>query len=254
MDNPIFLLSTGRTGTKFFSKFFDAYLIDVASYHTTKKTRFINVVGNLYARQLMPALLAGYIWKLLKYKFVKSHRSRYIENNPFYYSLSNLISAYFPGSKFIYIVRSPKTYILSHIRKENQNIKSKVANCLIPYWQPVSYIEHLKGLFGDFYQRVEFYASIWNFKNSYLLKASEENKRFITVRFEDIFDPENGPNVLKRLLDWLELLPRHCIEKSAILQKVNPSKPDKDIKWDKRCDEIVKKRCGDLMKLFHYPK
>lgn len=252
MNDPIFLLSTGRTGTKFFSEFFDAYARNVASYHTTRNTRFINIVSNLYARRLIPALMAGSIWKALKYKSIKSHPSRYVENNPFYYSLSGIISSYFPDAKFIYIVRSPKTYVLSHIKKERQNIRSKIANCLIPFWQPLSYIEHLKGLFDDFYQRVDFYSRIWNYKNAILLKEAEKKKNILILRFEDIFDKENGPTVLNHLVGWLGMQLRRPVEGDSILQKVNPSKPDESRKWDRHCDEIIRTNCGELITRFHY--
>lgn len=248
------MISTGRTGTKYFSRFFREYIIDVASYHTTNYTRFINVVGNLYALKLLPPFFAGKIWKALKYDSIKSHRLRYIENNPHYYSLTNMISGYFPQAKYIYVVRSPKSYILSHFKKEDQHIKSKIANCLVPFWQPISYFEQVKGLFGDFYQRVEFYADIWNYKNNYLLSVSRENTQYMTIRFEDVFDPGKGPDILKQLADWLGLVPKRRIDSSVLLEKVNSSKADQKIFWDERCNKIVADKCMALMKIFQYLK
>lgn len=246
MNNPIFLVSTGRTGTKYFSDFFSKYASGLVSYHTSKYTRFLNIVSNIYARNLISKSLMEKIWKGLKFKKIQNTNLRYFESNPYYYNLIDIINSFFPKSKFVCIVRNPKTFILSHIRWETQRWQSTIANCLVPFWQPTSYRDQIMGLKRDYYQRVAFYARIWNRKNTAILRQALGKKNVTTIRFEDIFDQENGIYVLSKVSDWLNLNLVKPVTKDIITKKINTSKSYTQKQWDKDCYQIVKKYCSSL--------
>lgn len=252
MNKPIIILSTGRTGTKFFSFFFKDHVSGVTSYHTTKYTRLLNIVSNLYSLHKINEKTAEFIWKILKYKFIVSHKEQYIECNPYYYGLTGIISKYFPETKYLCIVRSPKSYITSCINKEREKIKSKIANHLIFYWQPVSYPDHLRGLKDDFYQRVGFYAKTWAHKNKILDDLCGGNKNALMLKFEDIFNSDSGVAELKKIIEWLNLEIESKLEESILSDKVNKTQGSKAVIWDSKCSEIVNKYCKNLMLKFNY--
>lgn len=253
MNNPILLVSTGRTGTKYFSNFFADYGAEVASYHTTRYTRIINILANMYNRGYISLSLLAVIWKRLKLKFIESHQKRYIECNPYYYNLVVTINDYFPKAKFVIIVRHPKTFIKSYIQWEHQRWKSLLANRLLPFWQPVSYWEHLMGFTNNYHQRVKFYSTIWTIKNDFLIRTLAGKDNAIMLRFEDTFNPESGAQVLTDLMKWLEIPLTKPVDQSAVTTKVNVSGSwKKEDLWDDRCTEIMLHNCGELMQLLGY--
>ena len=248
MNNPIFLISTGRTGTKFFSDFFSSYGIDVASYHTSSFTRVLNVLGNMYWRKLFSRSVMKFLWKRLKFKRIKSHGSRYIECNPYYYNMIDIILDFFPGAKFIFIVRSPKAFIVSHIKWERQRLKSMVANRLVPFWQPTSYLDQVKGFTNDYYQRVEFYSKIWARKNTAIMGAVSGKDNVITLFFEQLFHPETGVKVMSGLVRWLDVPLNKPISQDMITAKKNISKGVQTESWDDNCTRIMNSYCQPLVK------
>lgn len=252
MNNPIFLLSTGRTGTKFFSKFFSNYCQNISSYHTTSYTRFLNLLGNMYGMNLLSKNNVIFFWKKLKYDEIKSHASRYIECNPYYYNMLDVIMHFFPNAKFIIIVRAPKSFICSHIKWEKQRLKSFIANQLIPFWQPVSYLTQLKGITFNHYQRVEFYSRVWTKKNEALLKSIENKENAIMIKFENIFDPMTGIENIERLVEWAGISLKSPITNEVITKKLNVTKAPDIFLWDGHCDKIMNEFCGVLMKKMGY--
>jgi hypothetical protein len=252
MKPPVFLISTGRTGTKYFSRFFADYGVEVASYHTTKYTRLVNVLGNMSLYGRMPRFLMTKIWRRLKFKSIASHQLRYIECNPFYNTLIDIISDCFPEAKFVLVVRAPKSCVISHVNWEQQRLKSKIANRLVPYWQPVSYGQHLRGWLNDYHQRVEFYCQAWTRKNTVMWESIQENDHAAMIKFEDVFYSDHGVEVMTYLMEWLDILLRKPIRSEAITARQNISRGSAGARWDRECDRILEKHCGTLMKQLGY--
>jgi hypothetical protein len=249
---PIFLVSTGRTGTKYFSKLFSTHCSGITCYHTSSFSRLLNVISNMHWQGIIPKNVMKRIWKTLKYKEIRSLSMRYIECNPNYYNLIEIISELFPDAKFIYVVRSPKAYITSHINWERQRWKSIIANRLVPFWQPMPYIEELKGFTNDYHQRVDFYSTIWERKNAHILETIAGNEHVITLRFEDIFDPQKGTDILFRLMEWLELPLVRPIDSKTVTTKQNISRTGSEDQWNEHCSQIVKRNNSGLMERFGY--
>ena len=248
MNNPIFLVSTGRTGTKFFSNFFSMYGIDVASYHTSSFTRALNVLGNMYWGKLVSRSMMKFLWQRLKFKRIKSHASRYIECNPYYYNMIDIILDCFPGAKFIFIIRTPKAFIVSHIKWERQRLKSMIANRLIPFWQPTSYLDQIIGFKNDYYQRVGFYSKIWARKNAAIMGAVSGKDNVITLFFEQLFHPETGVDVMSGLVRWLDVPLNKPITEDMITAKKNISKGVQTESWDDNCTKIMNSYCQPLLR------
>ena len=252
MKNPIFLLSTGRTGTKYFSNFFSTYGVDVASYHTTSFTRLLNVLGNMYYYKLLSKNQMRTIWKRFKYQEIQAHDFTYIESNPYYYNMIDIISDVFPGAKFVFIVRLPKSFIISHIKWEKQRWQSMIANRLVPFWQPTSYLNQIRGFNNDYHQRVEFYSKIWVNKNTAILGNIAKNGNATVLKFEEVFHPLNGIQVMVRLVKWLNISLVQPITSEMITAKINKTNNVETNWWDNHCTEIVNEYCSSLMEEFEY--
>ncbi|SPD74047.1 hypothetical protein PITCH_A2030191 [uncultured Desulfobacterium sp.] len=252
MKSPIFLVSTGRTGTKYFSRFFSTYGIDVASYHTTKFTRTLNILGNMYSRNLLSKGTMKTLWKVLKFHDIHKHSLRYIECNPYYYNLINIIADFFPNAKFVFIIRDPKSFIISHIKWEKQRWQSTVANSLVPFWQPTSYLDQVRGLRNNYYQRVDFYGKIWAKKNSSIIKAIKGKENTFFLRFEQVFHPDTGFEVMSRLVGWLDVALRKPISRDMLSTKINKTKGDKAYLWDNTCNRIMNRHCLPLLNQIKY--
>ena len=253
MNNPIFLISTGRTGTKFFSQLFSIHCTDTISHHTSKFTRFLNVAGNATYFGVLPRKATAILWKLLKYNDSSTSPGRYIENNPYYYNYIPLICQLFTDAKIIWVVRHPKSFIQSHIQWERQRAQSRLANCLIPFWQPVAYIDQLRGMLDDDHQRVDFYSKTWQRKNQVILNHLQNTDRYVMIKFEEVFDPARGLDIVKNLLEWLELPVKNSLTKKMFEKKINSSQ-SLLCSWDEICDRIMISHCGQLMQKLGYDK
>ena len=251
MKKPVFLISTGRTGTKYFANFFQSFGINVASYHTSSFTRFLNILSNMYYKELLSKKVMGAIWRRLKYEKIQSHNYRYIECNPYYYNLIDIISSFFPEAKFIFIIRAPKSFIISHIKWEKQRWQSMFANRAIPFWQPVSYWDQIRGFGNKYHQRVEFYSKIWVRKNTMIWESIVNKDNAITVKFEEVFDPVTGVDVITKIVEWLNISLDRQIDREMIIKKINKTKKAQNI-WDKDCERIMNKYCRSLMEYFGY--
>jgi len=254
MRQKIFMISTGRTGTAFFASFFDDFFVGVESYHTTKNTELVNVLGNLAHVGIAPKKLTEKIFELIKCKWFDSHQECYVECNPYYWKFVEALKRKYPETKFVFVVRSPKGYIISHIQKENQSWRSKLANRFLPFWQPISIRDYLRYLSKtSLYERVDFYAKVWRVKNKELLMLREQMKNSRLIKFEDIFDSEKGVKTVKELLRWLELSPKKKLDGAILMKKTNVSQ-NLNLGWDEKCDEIVKKTCQNLSEKLGYAK
>lgn len=251
MKSFTFLISTGRTGTKFFTLLFKTLYPDSVVYHTSEYTRILNIAGNMWNRGLLPKKTVHRLWKTLKYKNISSTKRMYFENNPYYYCFIDTIDQLLPDVKFIIIVRNPRSFINSHLNWERHRLRSKVANCCIPFWQPISYKEQLKGIQKNNLQRVKFYSKLWQRKNSVILNLIKEKHNVKVIKFENVFNAKNGLATIQSMLEWLELPYLHPLNTEMINSKVNMSRTGSFI-WNDNCEMLMKNYCGSLMERLNY--
>jgi hypothetical protein len=247
MKSPVFLVSTGRTGTKFFAGLFAEHCTDVASYHTTKHTRLVNILGNMSVLGWVSRDALATIWRSLKYDFIKSHRQRYIECNPYYNALIDIIGECFPGARFVYVVRAARSCVISHMNWERQRVKSRIANRLVPFWQPMPYGEHLKGWLHNYHQRAEFYCKIWAQQNAVMWESVRRNDRAMMIKFEDVFDSDDGIELVTHMMNWLEMELRKPIRSATLRSRQNESTGSAGLKWDQECDRVLEANCAEVM-------
>jgi len=244
MKEPIFLVSTGRTGTVFLAKLFQVYAKDMDANHSTRFTRPINILANMYAMGKLPKKTMKRVFGLVKFRAISNSSLRYFESNPFYINIVDIIHEFFPEARFIHIVRSPASYTRSHIAWERGRLKSRLANQCLPFWQPVPYTAHLKGLHFDLYQRVDFYARSWNVKNENAFSVLENRPNVLMLQFEDVFDRTIGHSLLTHIFEWLGVRLKEDMPCDVLDKRENESDGKCILPWNDRCDEIVREQCG----------
>ncbi len=135
---PILIISTGRTGTIFFSRLFaDLYPTLAASYHERGNSRPIQILTNLHFSHLLPKSGLKAAWKLFKSGEVEACEKNFtLTPIAFCTDLPRLRQNFIPNLKVLHIVRDPRTYVTSHLNFSRQKGTSYIANYFVPFWQP----------------------------------------------------------------------------------------------------------------------
>jgi len=135
---PVLVLSTGRTGTKFLASLLSNHFPKSArTQHESSRTRPINILTNMYFAGFIPKVFLPMTWKLLKQRELsKTELDFYIDINNFLYGIPVIEPELYPNLKVVHIIRDPRTYVRSHINWAHQNTKSFIANFWLPFWQP----------------------------------------------------------------------------------------------------------------------
>jgi len=262
---PIFFLSTGRTGTKFFSLlmskskkvivnhapsqlfyFTQAELIQQgrAAYEIYMQKGFDDENINKLVSQIFLAAREDFLYKSYLHKKV------YIETNNRITFLAPGLKYLFPKAKFVHLYRHPGEFIRSGIRRK--------------YYDPSNKNEHelgrllpLKGtkyynLWNsfDYIQRV---AWLWNETNLFVEKFLEtlDSTQYRQLNFNNLTVKK-----VKNILEFLDIneIDEEAIEK-AIKKPVNVQKRGsfphyRD--WSKEDKDKVREICGDLAKKYGY--
>jgi hypothetical protein len=205
---PILIISTGRTGTIFFSRLFaDLYPTLAASYHERGNSRPMQILTNLHFSHLFPKRGLKAAWKLFKGGEIKAcDKQFHIDANCFLYGLAPLAPELYPNLKVLHIVRDPRTYVTSHLNFSRQKGTSFIANYFVPFWQPNPF------LIGDLtlgkalgFTRFKKYCWIWNFKNRVMESLENSSTPYLRVRFEDLFNTSDPEEIFGRITDFLHL-------------------------------------------------
>ena len=207
-DLPVyFIVSTGRTGTKFFETFFGAVTDEVHCLHEPWPDLFDLGVG-LHRRELTEAKV---LKELLKSRIPMLQETRtlgkrvYVESNPNASLLLPQIRRVFPNHRVVWITRDIKTYLPSAYNKSPDD-----SGTMFFYAND----DHRKRLSAEDVDsdpwrsewprlsRAERIAWWWQKCNSLLLEQSENDPRCLHLKFETIFNADNGPAEMAKMLDF----------------------------------------------------
>ena len=253
---PVLIISTGRTGTIFFSHLFaDLYPV-TASYHERGASRPIQILTNLHFSHLFPKDGLKAAWKLLKGNEIQScEKPIHIDANCLLYGLAPLAPELYPNLKVIHIIRDPRAYVTSHLNFSRQKGTSFVANYLVPFWQPNPFLIgeiSLTKFFG--FTRFEKYCWIWNFKNSVMERLENTSTPYMRVRFEDLFNRPHPEELFGKITDFIGL-PRLTGFQDRFQEPVNTSTKAIIADWPewttRQCNQLDA-LCGERMKRYGY--
>lgn len=202
-----FIVSTGRTGTKFFETFINQQEGNAHCFHEPKPDLF-----TLGVQKMRSNLSTGAIVKEIKsnrFRYLTQLRKKkldiYIESNPFLSLLLPELRIAFPGCKILIIVRDPLDYINSILNKRigpnkdlypygNKDRRERLAATDFP---DDPYCDD-----WETFSRAEKVAWYWNKCNSILYQESFGYQNAMVVRFEDVFNTSD----LKGLNDIVDFL------------------------------------------------
>jgi hypothetical protein len=254
---PILIISTGRTGTIFFSRLFaDLYPTLAASYHERGNSRPLQILTNLHFSHILPKSGLKAAWKLFKSGEIEScERQFHIDANCFLYGIASLAPELYPNLKVLHIVRDPRTYVTSHLNFSRQKGTSFIANYFVPFWQPNPFLIGelpLKRAIG--FTRLEKYCWIWNFKNRVMEGLEISITPYLRVRFEDLFNTGNPEEVFGKVTDFLGL-PRVSDISERFLQPANTSAKTDFPEWREWTPQQaahLDSFCGERMNKYGY--
>jgi hypothetical protein len=207
--NTAFIVSSGRTGTKFMADFFAANFNDVTSTHEPAPD-FFAIGTKKFIEKRPPQRTQQSIFnaRAAVIEIAKTTRcSHYIESNPNLVYILSDIDVVFPESKFVYIVRDPADTVRSMFSKSPDNSGVALFYAATDKRRRLTAKDleddpwHSQWHTFNRFQRICWY---WQFANEQAIKFCLDNPRCLTVKYEDIFG-SNSVNTLDQITHFLGL-------------------------------------------------
>jgi len=225
---PVFIVSTGRTGTQFLAEFFDHYQ-ETMAFHEPSPSFLRKALK--YVRGEIPFNKMKILLQKRRLPYFNLAKRKgcnyYIEaNNRLFPMLAPLEKA-FPEARVIHIVRDGRDYVRSGMSRNwytEEDETRRLKSMAVPEdpwheeWHSMS--------------RFEKICWRWQKKNEFIAKNIDNFDHSLTVKFEDIFH-SNDNRGLRRIADFIGLDSNTTdllIEK-LISQKINANKRYEIPKW-----------------------
>ncbi|MFW5808332.1 MAG: sulfotransferase [Spirochaetota bacterium] len=250
--SPVFIISTGRSGTSFFASLFSEFSGTYA-VHEPDPT-FLHMCIT-HASDLQPvektARYMLYNRSALCRDAKRSGANRYIESNNRLFSLVKPLRFAFPDSRIIHIIRDGRDYVSS-----GMNRNWYTADDTDHRLSAVSFPDDPCHDTWDSMSRFQKICWRWQKKDGFIHDALRDDPKSITVKFEDIFN-SIGNSGLYRIIDFIGLTREEAepIIKRQIETRINSNKTESFPRWSEwdahtmaRFDDV----CGRHMRLYGY--
>jgi len=180
--SPVFVLSTGRCGTKFLSELLSNFN-NIEAYHAVEPTMELFCNDVYYFNNKENREFLEFIFKSIRYKVILATYIKnkiYFESNHALTFFAYAINNCFNNAKFIHIIRDPETFVRSaYIRNWYTNSSIWDAGRLE--------MENKKN--WDKLDRTEKYFWLWNSTNQFIeeFKKNKKDVQVYTIKFEELF-------------------------------------------------------------------
>ena len=251
-EDKCFIVSTGRTGTKFFAHFLNQFSSTYAVHEPSPALLRlgINYARNKVTKQYATQKIERYRRPMCK-QVKRENVDKYIESNNRFFSLLEPLNKVFKQSKIIHIVRDGRDYVRSGMSRNWYTEDDKSHSRLRAIYFPDDpYYDQ-----WDKMSRFEKICWRWQKKDGFILDSITNVSNVITVKFEDIFKDENYSGLYK-ITDYLKL-DRSEVEtmvEKMMNKRVNSTKDYEISKWPnwrserkEKFDEIA----GEHMKNYY---
>ena len=252
--STVFLLGVPRSGTTFFSKFFQRPMfhnVECRGHGSPLRFYDINVSydAGIIDREAAKKAIAGYGAEISS-----CNKETLVVVSHDCYAIVELLAEVFINSKFVFITRDPRTFIPSAASNPDniQYAKSHSFHREHLTMQPWRRYPDMDG----WIERMSF---TWNyFTKKYRDGIQKLGARALTVRFEDIFDSENGYPGMKEIAGFVKdevKIPDSKEWLSSVLkQKVNSYTYAHDgwDKWSQMDKDALTRHCKKTMSLLGY--
>jgi hypothetical protein len=245
-----FILSSGRTGTKFLARYFDLNFEGVVGRHEPPSSRLLGLA--FHARRAgLPA--ERFLRLLLERKRRQSEEhgdSLYIESNPYLSGCFYLIGGVWGEVTIIHVVRDPRDTVRSAINHGMSRGLKGAANRLLSFGHPKG--RHHRGAGGQL-RWIDRGARTWVLFNSLIRRHGGIMADYHLIHFENIFD--SSCSGLRHLCDLFGLEYRDEDAPLSPRERVNPGRLDIMPPWREwtaaQC-LALHHRCTPLMEEFGY--
>ncbi len=219
---PVFIVSTGRTGTQFLADLIEANLTSVHALHEPAPdmwdTAMGYIRGEVTAEDVRDAFLRG------RHLYIRRMRARgqriYMESNNNLSFVLSILREMFPSARFVHVTRDLRTLVRSSYSKKVWSIEAGPGdgkNALFLTPQDARRRFNAKDCPQDPYaeswdalSRFEQICWLLQKKDSLIWDALEDHAATLRLRFEDIFNRESGYAEICRMLSFIgvdEVLP-----------------------------------------------
>ena len=252
-ERIVFILSTGRTGTKTLAEGLAGD--EILSPHQPPHSRFLTIASNYYLHGWLPRnILEWWVSQLREPQILRAECRFYIQVFSLDYLPAQIMSQRHDNVYIIHIVRDPRTFVPSYLNWMHTRFKSLVANKLILGWHPSGFFTgdmswHEWRRMGEF-ERICWH---WVYKNGLLERMFVDNKNYRRIRFEDLFLPE-GWRVLESVLTFAGV-PYEERFQSMLQQEKNRSRKSYFSPWGlwkPEQQEMLLHICGNKMAQYGY--
>ncbi|WP_440903943.1 hypothetical protein ACMZOO_14020 [Catenovulum sp. SX2] len=248
-----FIISTGRTGTRFLADKLSKYANHALVHHEPQP----NLQKEAFEYYSQGKVDSDYcaLFKMNRLNMLDElrslGRSTYIESNGGITFMLPHICSLFKSCNVIHIVRDPRTWIPSaYSRTQIRNGKSE-----LKYLRDSSWVVSPQNLENDPYRNrwqnmnlIERLSWIWEFKNRYVLDKVASDCETLMLRYEDVFEALDCDSK-KKILEVCQV-DLQVLSKEKILEdfndKINQTSKfelDNYLNWAKddvlKCDAIV---------------
>lgn len=266
VDLPVrFIVSTGRTGTKFLANFFNDFLPKTVSLHEPEPDLLPMAIdrarGEIDGDRVKQRLRIGR--KLLLRKAMDAGASTYLEANNRFFSIVPELLELFSDCRIVHIVRDGRDYVRSGMSRDKPwcdyyyGAEDQIANNDL----------RLKATmfpddpFNDEWDQLSaFEKTAWGWvrKDQIIKESARSHDGVLTVRFEEIFDDEEFEG-LQRLYSFLELDDELDLSRPEIQQRLNqPENVSGDYRiphwrdWSEDRTESFDRIAGEHMREYGY--
>ena len=241
MPKTALILSSGRTGTLFLARYFDANYEDVVGRHEPPPARWLrlashaHMVGSL-SRERLRALLA---YKRRRHDDALD-TDLYVESNPFLSGFIDVLGEVWEEPTILHVVRDPREQVRSSLNHGTATGVKGLANRFLPFWYPdvrkILKLDHEPSW-------LERAAGVWVILNSRLRNGASRYAHYHLLRYEEIFDPSHSG--LREMCHILGLDYREAGAAVSPWDRINPGRLDALAPWR----EWTREQCADLQRI-----
>jgi hypothetical protein len=188
MNRMIFVLSTGRTGTKFLAEYFNNNYPSITALHEPKPSYLLRLMSNAYVDgHVSVDQMVGIYHRQRRHILPTVTTDLYMEATGYLYGFVDVLDRITPDPIILHILRDPREFVRSAHNHGSHSGRKLLATTLIPYWYPPV----RRVLKGRRVSSIGVSAAKWLLINQTLLERGPRHPNYHLIKFEDIFGPGN---------------------------------------------------------------
>lgn len=252
-----FIISTGRTGTKFMEKLFSSSndVNCIHEYHLDDQMKSVNFLkGHLKEKEFLN------FYKISRFRLLWNNRNRvFVESNPHILFGTPAILKKIKRTRLALVIRNPKSFVRSGC---NRTIIDRNGDVIKTYsiednWTIKAYEFDSKITEKDWneMEMAKRFIWVWNFKNSLILDVIKKSESGKVFRFEDLFTDYDSLREFVNFTSYgkVEISKEDFDELTAIKVNLNKVQDFPDyIEWSDELKNYLNSECRDLMLKFNY--